>query len=106
MATVEQASATISKLSHLSLIEAQLAVTRAIYEESQLLVPVDKGDLKESGKFDENSVEYGTDHAVHIEFGTVKMKAQPYLRPAVENNRAEIERIAAEKLQRETKAVL
>ena len=83
--------------------EAQLAVLKKVYEESQILVPVDEGDLKESARFDKDKVEYGTDHAVHVEFGTVKMKAQPYLRPAVMNHLDELAKISAKEIQQEIK---
>jgi HK97 gp10 family phage protein len=79
--------------------EAQLAVLKKMFEESQLLVPVDEGELKESGKYDSQKIEYGTDHAAHVEFGTANMKAQPYLRPAFENNRSELEKLSADIIQ-------
>ncbi len=54
---------------------------------SQQLVPVDKGDLKASGGIDVVSndtvlVGYGTDHSIFQEYGTSRMAAQSYLRPA------------------------
>lgn len=105
MAGEEKAQAQLhaiqSKISDMS--EAQLVVLRAIYEESQRLVPVDTGDLKNSGKYDSEAVEYGTDHATHVEFGTVKMKAQPYLRPAVMNQKGELARLSANEIQQEIK---
>jgi HK97 gp10 family phage protein len=103
MAGEEKAIAQLNRIANIDMSEAQMAVLRAIYEESQILVPVDEGDLKESGKYSSEGVEYGTDHAVHVEFGTVKMRAQPYLRPAVENQKDELARLSAEQIQQEIK---
>lgn len=105
MAGEEKAQAQLNAIRNAvsDMSEAQLAVLREIFEESQRLVPVDEGELKESGKFDSNLVEYGTDHAVHIEFGTVKMEAQPFLRPAFEGKRNELEKLSADVIQEQIK---
>lgn len=55
---------------------------------AQLLAPVDTGRLRNSithQVIDEESVAIGTnvEYAIYQELGTSKMKAQPYLRPAV-----------------------
>jgi HK97 gp10 family phage protein len=60
-----------------------------VLEEAQRTVAVDTGDLRESGilnKIDDQTVDiyFGTDHAVFVEFGTYKMDAQPFLRPATD----------------------
>ncbi len=74
------------KSSELSLVGADV-----VYELSQRDVPVDTGELKASGKVVERGdgaeVIYDVDHAAPIEFGTSKMAAQPYLRPAIDNHR-------------------
>jgi HK97 gp10 family phage protein len=48
----------------------------------------------------ESSVTNGSpvDYAPHVELGTYKMKAQPHLKPAVEQNIARIENIVKENL--------
>jgi HK97 gp10 family phage protein len=95
-----KAMAQLNAIAHIDVSKAQLDVLKAIYEESQRLVAVDTGELKDSGKYDENAVEYGTDHAVHIEFGTINMQAQPYLRPAVTSQESELARISAERIEK------
>lgn len=94
-----------------------------VFETSQELVAVDKGDLKasgavevvQSGKQVFASVTYGTDHCVYVEFGTGRrgaesagagpgpynpnwpgMPAQPYLRPAYDAHRGEAVSVVAE----------
>jgi HK97 gp10 family phage protein len=58
-----------------------------VFNISQQLVPVDKGDLKASGKVDVISptkvrIGYGEEYAKYQEFGTSMMPAQPFLTPA------------------------
>lgn len=108
MEGIDKSKKQLAKLSAtiLDMSEAQEEVLRAIYDESQKLVPVDEGDLKDSGNYDSNRVEYGTDHCVHVEFGTIKMKAQPYLRPAVMNQLERLAELSANKIEeREKEAV-
>jgi len=93
-----------------------IAWGNAVYERSQELVPVDTGELKGSGKvvtvIEEKRVyarvQYDADHAGYVEFGTGRrgassagagpyeysaewagMTAQPYLRPASDEVRAD-----------------
>lgn len=55
-------------------------------EKAKRIVPVDTGELQESihQEVDGDGMRLvaSSDHAVYIELGTVKMHAQPYLRPA------------------------
>lgn len=59
--------------------------------------PVDTGRLQRSIRHtvDELSVEIGTDveYASYVELGTSKMRAQPYLAPAVSNHSDEYRQI-------------
>ena len=78
---------------------------------AQNLAPVDTGNLKSSldHKEESNNVELvGTSSAkapykdvkysVFVELGTAKMRAQPFLRPAIENNRSTIMQIIKDTL--------
>lgn len=64
----------------------------AILARADEIVPVDTGELKASGKLEQEGlraeVSYDSEHAVYPEFGTVHMAAQPYLRPALEAGKA------------------
>ena len=55
-------------------------------EEAQMLVPVDTGELSDSIDYKVEKMEgelfAGTDHAEFIEYGTSRMAAQPFMRPA------------------------
>ena len=99
--------------------------TQIVYDESQALVPVDTGFLKESGsqavewsgKQVVGTVEYSSGHAAYNEFGTGQrgeasgnsapginydpnwpgMPGSPYLRPAIDSTRQQVlEAIKAE----------
>lgn len=61
-----------------------------IFAASQDLCPVDTGFLKASGGIqitpDDVEIVYDAPYASFVEFGTYKMAAQPYLRPAFDEN--------------------
>lgn len=74
---------------------------------AQNYAPVDTGNMRGSIRheaIDEDTEYYGTsntqarlkpvDYAVFVELGTNKMKAQPFIRPAAENHRSELQSIA------------
>lgn len=99
----------LNALQHLELTEVKLAVNKKIYEESQVLVPVDKGDLKRSGQYDEKGITYGdsyVDYALFQEFGTVYQTGTPYIRPAYENHRRELTEIAADEANKAVKEAI
>lgn len=68
-----------------------------IWEEAQKKVPVDTGNLRSTieirltkSVFRGIRAKVGTDktkYAIHVEYGTQKMDAQPYMRPAFEKYR-------------------
>ncbi len=70
----------------------------------QELTPVDKGDLKASEEViregDTVVISAGTDHAVHVEFGTVKMEAEPYMRPAIDAKSYEAMKVTAQEVNK------
>lgn len=69
-----------------------------------LLCPVDTGNLRNSitHKVEGDAVTIGTPvhYASHVEYGTSKMAAQPFLRPAVDESMPRLERLAADMLQK------
>jgi HK97 gp10 family phage protein len=90
-----------------------------VLQTAQAIVPVDTGELRDSGRVVVQdkyaAVEFTSDHAVYVEYGTGRrgaaspgagpgpynpnwpgMKAQPYLRPAFEEHREEAPQMAAE----------
>lgn len=63
-----------------------------VLQQAQVIVPILSGALYESGGTSEEDsaagpcayVNFTSDHAGYVEFGTWKMQAQPYLRPALD----------------------
>lgn len=75
-----------------------------IFDRSQELVPVDTGELKESGDVVETgdgyAVEYTANHAIPVEFGTSNMRAQSYLRRAIDESQKEVLEAMAEEAEK------
>ena len=68
------------------------------------LCPVDTGNLRNSithQPVDDHTMAVGTNvyYAPYVELGTSRMRAQPYLRPAIENHSTEYERIIQSELK-------
>jgi HK97 gp10 family phage protein len=80
-----------------ALTEAALIIEGA----AKNLSPVDTGNLKGSitQKVDGSEARIGTnvEYSPYVEYGTSKMAAQPYLRPAVDNNIEAIKKKMIEK---------
>jgi HK97 gp10 family phage protein len=71
------------------------AGARVVETHSKLLAPVDTGALRNSIQVDsvtpiEAIIAPHTDYAEYVEFGTSKMAAQPYMRPAIDEHGREI----------------
>jgi len=71
------------------------AGARIVETYAKILVPVDTGTLKGSIMVDEVTpmraiIAPHTDYAEHVEFGTSRMEAQPYMRPALDEHENEI----------------
>ena len=63
--------------------------------QAKILCPVDTGDLQASIAVDEVTpvqaiIGPHTEYEEHVEFGTSRMAAQPYMRPALDNHEPEI----------------
>jgi HK97 gp10 family phage protein len=61
-------------------------VEMKILQSAKKNVAVDTGETRDSGQITEEGVEFGS-AALFLEFGTVKMAAQPFLGPASAENR-------------------
>lgn len=76
--------------------EYLLRVAQAGADGAARLAPVDTGALKDSYKaeVEPGEARFGSnlDYAEHVELGTYKMRAQPHLRPAIDDARREAER--------------
>lgn len=74
--------------------EITFEMAEIIAERARDLVPVDTGELQDTIQAVQDGrssqVQAGTSHALPIEFGTSKMAAQPYMRPAYEETKQEV----------------
>lgn len=70
---------------------------------AKLACPVDTGRLRNSisNTNDKNTAYIGTnvEYAPYVEMGTSRMKAQPYLKPAIEEHLAEYKAILEQELK-------
>jgi hypothetical protein len=71
---------------------AVVQTSEHVLQQAQVLVPIDTGALYASGKITLEQmpegptgfVNFDQDYGGFVEFGTYKMRAQPYLRPAMD----------------------
>lgn len=71
------------------------AGARIVETHSKLLCPVDTGFLRNSIQVDDVTANEAviaphTEYAEHVEFGTERQAAQPYMRPALDQHEREI----------------
>ena len=89
------------KMKQLSDVARDDAKQEALYTSSVLVqgdatlnAPVDTGNLRSSIDYEvgtDNADIFATaNYAAHVEYGTSRQAAQPYLRPALDNNKGNI----------------
>jgi HK97 gp10 family phage protein len=70
--------------------------------------PVETGFLKNSGESHETEkgaeMIFHTDYAYHVEMGTSKMPAQPYVRPAADEHEQDIVKAVGKQIEKDMKA--
>ncbi len=71
-------------------VSAEVEGINVIANEAKAIVPVDTGALRES---------------IRVEYGTSKMAAQPYMRPAIDNKQRECLKAIAGNLNKQLKAI-
>lgn len=87
--------------------KALTASALVVEGQAKALCPVDTGNLRNSITHDvegkEARVGTNVEYAPFVELGTVKMAAQPYLNPALEQNKGNIKKIFADALKEAVK---
>jgi HK97 gp10 family phage protein len=85
----------------------KVALTAAavlVHGESVVRCPVDTGNLRSSLDYnvkpDEARVGTNVEYSPYVEYGTVKMAKQPYLRPALDENETKIQRLMAKEYKK------
>jgi HK97 gp10 family phage protein len=79
----------------------RVAIAQKIAEKARGLVPVDTGRLRDSIQEKDGNVRSDVPYAYFVEFGTVNMEAQPFLRPAVDIYYREIVEAAAQAMNQQ-----
>ena len=101
MRVVDNSAEFLSKLkaNNLDTLEAIGKFSKGVMDDN---VAVDTGLLKSNNDYvvsqDEVQMSNSTEYAVHQEYGTHKMKAHPFMKPAALNHTGDLARIAAEQL--------
>jgi HK97 gp10 family phage protein len=81
-----------------------------IIKEARRIVPVDTGFLRDHIEMrkskDETTILVDAPYAGDVEFGTSKMEAQPYLRPAIDTKSKEAELAIAKEVDKKIRATV
>lgn len=101
--------AQLDKVSSINQVSPARAGAEVILYHALEKVPVRTGFLRDSGQIAENgdevAVEFTAEYAAAVEYGTSKMAAQPYLRPAIDEYETEILKAIADVTQSELQGV-
>lgn len=89
---------------------SMLAGALTLQKYAQENAPVLTGFLRNSPESHETSegaeLEFHAEYAVHQEFGTSKMPAQPYVRPAIDGHGQDIVKAVGEQVQKDLKGLI
>lgn len=97
-------------IENLDWVKAEVQGMTVIKDEAQRIVPVDTGALRKTIRVEVQGETVmllaggdEVDYHLHVEFGTVKMKAQPYMRPAIDTKQKECVKAIAANLEEQIK---
>ena len=81
---------------------AMLDGGQVIFDEMQVLTPVDEGELKDSERLDSparNTIQLSAnvEHAEFVEFGTSEQPPQSFMRAAIDNRSDDAMKVVAER---------
>lgn len=103
---IQGASELIAKLSSLANLDgtdAAIAGAEVILPYMQSITPVDTGELRNSEHIEVEGKDVliiaDADHASYVEFGTSRMRAQPYMRPAIDTRKGNATKAVIANLQ-------
>lgn len=102
--------AQFNKLSTLQTNTSKKAGLEVLKRASQERTPVDTGFLRDNQEVIEDGedvyLEISAPYAALVEFGTSKMEAQPYIRPAIDESQKEITRVVGLEIENQIKILL
>ena len=82
-------------------LAAEVIVRRA-----KQLAPVDTGFMRNNIHAEEDAVISEAPYSAYVEYGTKKMAAQPFMRPAVDEGQSEILRVAGKVIEEEIRRLI
>lgn len=106
--------AQFEEIENMDFVSAEVDAVNVFVVEAKALVPVDKGNLQETIRCDVEgeAVEFvagggslPVDYAGYVEFGTINMAAQPYMRPSIDNKSNDAVRAAGKNLEAQMKRI-
>ena len=100
------------EIENMDWVSAEKDFMGVIKDEAVRLVPVDTGALQSTIRVEVNGDVVtlvaggdGVDYETYVEFGTIKMAAQPYMRPAIDSKQKEGLKAAAENLNKQMERI-
>ena len=98
----------LKDVSHLDWVSAEVEGMNVIADEARALVAVDTGALQLTIDVEVDGEQVNlvagsndVDYATYVEFGTIKMAAQPYMRPAIDTKQREADLAIAENINKQ-----
>jgi len=95
----------LENLGEINIPRASLAGALVLQRYSQINAPVDTGFLRNSAESRKSQngaeLEFAANYSYYVEFGTSKMEAQPYVRPAIDGHFKEIVEAVKEEVQKD-----
>ncbi len=94
----------MNRLRDIDFSEILEVAAHVILRQSKLNTPVDTGNLRNSQYIDNQGdkvyLVVNAKYAAYVEYGTEKMAAKPYLRPAIEGTKDEFLRVMKEEIEK------
>lgn len=90
-------------ISNLDLSDAINGALQIIADASSSNAPVDTGDLRDSHEVVDGELIISAPYSLDVEFGTIHMAAQPYLRPAIDSTQSQVLSLLAAAVQSQIK---
>lgn len=96
----------LNPMTHAAIVRGVALAAAKVEGDAKTIVPVDTGHLRASISSNSHSTANGAEaevstnveYAAYVEFGTSRQKAQPYLHPALQKNKANIRKIIIEEI--------
>jgi len=96
----------LKEISQVNMEQAIVKGLEILKQYSMQNAPVKTGFLRDSHEIVGTELRVNAEYAAAVEYGTVNMAAQPYLRPALDEHQDEISKAIQEDIQRQIRGIL